>query len=84
MRVYVSEYGLSLDGLLYEIEWKSPELLQGMDASKESDVYAFGMIILELCTRKYLYPGWTTLKIGMHVIKNHSIDFQHVQGIKGK
>ncbi|KAI6111450.1 kinase-like domain-containing protein, partial [Pisolithus croceorrhizus] len=45
-------------------DWMAPELLESKPASKQSDVWAFGMTILELFTRSRPFHdcrGWATV-----------------------
>jgi len=37
--------------------WAAPEILGGADAmTREADVFAFGMVVIEVCSRPLLHP----------------------------
>ncbi|KAI5984986.1 kinase-like domain-containing protein [Pisolithus orientalis] len=53
----VSNFNMAVDGFRWgSCHWMAPELLGDCPASKESDVWAFGMTALELFTRAVPFP----------------------------
>ena len=48
----------------YTAAWAAPEILKGVDTiTREADVFAFGMVVIEVCPRILLHPvsevdGW--------------------------
>jgi len=45
------------------IAWMAPELLNGGKNSKESDIYAFGIVCFEIATHKFPWQGKTPFDI---------------------
>ena len=40
----------------YATAWAAPEILEGANAiTKEADVFAFGMVVIEVCPRVFSY-----------------------------
>ena len=59
-RCKVADFGLSSVGLKGPVNlgtplWMAPEVLRGTPATKPSDVYSFGIVMWEVCTRQEPY-----------------------------
>ncbi|KAE9347277.1 hypothetical protein PR003_g7014 [Phytophthora rubi] len=55
------------------VPWKAPEYLQGENPTVISDVYGFGMCILELISGKYPWAGITEAAVKFHVTKRKAL-----------
>ena len=44
-------------------KWSSPELLDGQKYSPKSDIWSFGIVCIEILTRKPPYPGMTPTQV---------------------
>jgi len=43
----------------YTAAWAAPEILGGADAmTQEADVFAFGMVVIEVCPHPLLHLAW--------------------------
>ncbi|ETI43601.1 TKL protein kinase [Phytophthora nicotianae P1569] len=51
------------------VPWKAPEYLKGEDPTVMSDVYGFGMCILELFSGKFPWAGTLEVAVKFHVTK---------------
>jgi serine/threonine protein kinase len=49
--------------------WLAPEVIEHAHASLSSDVYAYGIIVWEICTRNEVYEGLTAAQIIARVVK---------------
>eukprot|EP01090_Pellita_catalonica_P014829 TRINITY_DN3870_c0_g2_i1.p1 TRINITY_DN3870_c0_g2~~TRINITY_DN3870_c0_g2_i1.p1 ORF type:complete len:639 (-),score=66.20 TRINITY_DN3870_c0_g2_i1:20-1936(-) len=50
--------------------WLAPELIQTGEYSRQTDVYAFGIIMWEILTREQVYEGLTAQQILTQVVEN--------------
>eukprot|EP00163_Fabomonas_tropica_P019891 TRINITY_DN348_c1_g1_i6.p1 TRINITY_DN348_c1_g1~~TRINITY_DN348_c1_g1_i6.p1 ORF type:complete len:817 (-),score=197.71 TRINITY_DN348_c1_g1_i6:1207-3657(-) len=48
-------------------KWMSPEVIRGEKYTEKADVYSFGMVVWELCTRKVPYENILPMVAGMKV-----------------
>ena len=82
LEVKVSEYGFknSVFGLGPQITYGSvyhlaPEILTGRFSQlsdyelKKADVYSFGILLYEMCTRGSVYEDMNPMRLGMRVLK---------------
>ena len=69
----------------YTVRWAAPEILEGVDAiTLEADVFAFGMVMIEVCPHASNYlvsSGWMvhlTSKSCLRFLREsiHSVDSQ--------
>ena len=40
----------------YTMQWTAPEVLNGGESSKESDVFSFAIVMIEVCHGQYIMP----------------------------
>jgi serine/threonine protein kinase len=49
--------------------WLAPEVIEHAHSSLASDVYAFGIVLWEICSQKEVYEGLTAAQIIARVVK---------------
>ncbi|CAE6486939.1 unnamed protein product [Rhizoctonia solani] len=53
----------------YSVRWTAPEILQGKTGrTKEGDIYALGMTILEAFTTEVPFSGWPEISLYQHIV----------------